>query len=170
MLPTWHGNSVRFQLPKQNKADIGSIKSKSTKCSRRPDGSPCTNPTNWISPLLSWAVHNFHMPWSMEIRSQCPDSQEGWGIWFPSCLHPPRRGEIENHSASRIHSARGICPPIHSWYYNTVSISRPCNLYVNAPTARRMHSAFSRSVWVKARVRTPNSQGNQMHSNNLWYQ
>ena len=27
----------------------------------------------------------------------------------------------------------------------------------------------ARSVWEKARVRTPDSQGNQMHSNNLWY-
>ena len=30
-----------FQLPKQNKADIVTTKSESTKCSRRPDGSLC---------------------------------------------------------------------------------------------------------------------------------
>ena len=30
-----------LQLPKQNKADIVTTKSKSTTCSRRPDGSPC---------------------------------------------------------------------------------------------------------------------------------
>ena len=32
-----------LHLPKQNKADIETTKSKSTKCSRRQNGSPCTN-------------------------------------------------------------------------------------------------------------------------------
>ena len=31
-----------LQLPKQNKADIGNTNSESTKCSRRPDRSPCS--------------------------------------------------------------------------------------------------------------------------------
>ena len=39
MLPTWHANSARFAAARHNKADIRTTKS--TKCSRRPDGSPC---------------------------------------------------------------------------------------------------------------------------------
>ena len=37
-----------LQLPKQNKADIRTTKSKSTKCSRRPDGLPCMSCLNII--------------------------------------------------------------------------------------------------------------------------
>ena len=52
-----------FKRPKQNKADIVTTKSKSTKCSRRPDGPPCTPVGLLIFPTDSdlcpiWNTHS----------------------------------------------------------------------------------------------------------------
>ena len=43
-------NLPHLQLPKQNKADIITTKSKSTRYSRQTDGSPCTRTTSWRPP------------------------------------------------------------------------------------------------------------------------
>ena len=50
MLPTWHTNFCQIcscpSRMRQTVWDVGTAKSKSTKCSRRPDGSPCTVSAN----------------------------------------------------------------------------------------------------------------------------
>ena len=53
MLPNAMPILPNLMLPNQNKADIIATKSMSTKCSRRPDGSPCTEKDEWMIAWLS---------------------------------------------------------------------------------------------------------------------